>query len=148
MPFLLLKFLHVLAAIVAVGANITYAFWLRRAGRDPDKLPWAIRGIELLDSRLANPAYAVLLITGVLMIVTGAFSFQRGWIVAALILYVALLVIGIFVYAPTIRRQLQEAERDPASAAYTAIERRSTLLGMASLAAVLVIVALMVTKPF
>jgi len=56
-------------------------------------------------------------------------------------------VIGVFVYAPTIRRQLAEAERDPTSATYAAIERRSTLLGVTTLVVVIVIVALMVTKP-
>jgi uncharacterized membrane protein len=146
-PFLLLKLVHVLAAIVAVGANVTYAFWLRRAGHDRDKLAWAIRGVQFLDNRLANPAYVVLLITGVWMILGGAFSFQATWIAAALVLYVALVVVGIFLYAPTIRRQLEEAERDPTSAAYAAIERRSTLLGAATLIVVLVIVGLMVTKP-
>lgn len=148
MPFLLLKFVHIVAAIVAIGTNVTYAFWLRRAGRDPDKLPWAIRGIQTLDNRLANPAYILLLITGVLMVLSGAFSFQTGWIAAALVLYVVLVLVGIFVYAPTIRRQLAEAERDPGSPAYAAIERRSTQLGIVTLVIVLVIVALMVTKPF
>ncbi len=28
--FLILRFVHIAAAIVAVGANVTYAFWLRR----------------------------------------------------------------------------------------------------------------------
>lgn len=148
MPFLLLKFVHIVAAIVAIGTNVTYAFWLRRAGRDPDKLLWAIRGIQTLDNRLANPAYILLLITGVLMVLSGAFSFQTGWIAAALVLYVVLVLVGIFVYAPTIRRQLAEAERDPGSPAYAAIERRSTQLGIVTLVIVLVIVALMVTKPF
>jgi uncharacterized membrane protein len=36
-PFLLLKVVHILAAIVALGANVTYAFWLRQAGRDPER---------------------------------------------------------------------------------------------------------------
>jgi uncharacterized membrane protein len=148
MPFLLLKFVHIVAAIVAIGTNVTYAFWLRRAGRDPDKLPWAIRGIQTLDNRLANPAYILLLITGVLMVLSGAFSFQTGWIAAALVLYVVLVLVGIFVYAPTVRRQLAEAERDPGSPEYAAIERRSTQLGIITLVVVLVIVALMVTKPF
>jgi uncharacterized membrane protein len=148
MPFLLLKLVHVIAAITAVGANITYAFWLRRAGHDREKLSWAIRGIQALDNRLANPAYAVLGVTGVWMVLGGAFSFQAGWIQAALALYVVLLIIGIFAYAPTIRRQLAEAERDPNSPEYAAIERRSTLLGFSTLIAVLIIVALMVTKPF
>jgi hypothetical protein len=59
-----------------------------------------------------------------------------------------LVLVGIFVYAPTVRRQLAEAERDPGSPEYAAIERRSTQLGIITLVVVLVIVALMVTKPF
>ena len=39
---LILKLAHVVAAIVAVGANLTYAFLLRLAGRDRDRLVWTI----------------------------------------------------------------------------------------------------------
>ena len=148
MPFLLLKLVHVLAAIVAVGSNVTYAFWLRRAGHDRDKLTWAIGGIQMLDSRVANPAYIVLLITGLWMVLGGfGFSFERLWIALALALYVGLVIVGIFLYAPVVRQQLAEAERDPTSPEYAAIARRSTLLGVITLVAVLVIVGLMVTKP-
>jgi len=66
--FTLLKFLHVLLAITAVGANVTYGVWLSRAARDPRHLPFALRGVKMLDDRLANPAYALLLVTGVAMI--------------------------------------------------------------------------------
>jgi len=31
----LLRFAHVLLAIVAIGANLTYALWLRIGERDP-----------------------------------------------------------------------------------------------------------------
>ena len=34
--FIALKVIHVLSAITAVGANVTYAFWLRRGGTDRD----------------------------------------------------------------------------------------------------------------
>ena len=68
---LLLKLVHVLSAIVAVGANVTYPFWLRLAGRDRDRLVWTINGIRRLDRTVANPAYGVLLLTGVLMVLGG-----------------------------------------------------------------------------
>jgi uncharacterized membrane protein len=145
--FLWLKLVHVIAAIVAVGSNITYSFWLARAGRDRDRLVWTLNGIRRLDRLIANPGYVVLLVTGVLMVMGGAFSFQTSWIVAALILYVAAVVVGIALYAPTIRRQLAEAERDPESAAYAAAARRGNLLGILTMAIVLLIVALMVLKP-
>lgn len=45
--YALLKFLHVLFAIVALGANATYGVWLARAGRDPAQLGFALRGVKL-----------------------------------------------------------------------------------------------------
>jgi uncharacterized membrane protein len=144
----ILLLIHVLAAIVAVGANLTYAVWFRAAGTDQDRIVFVVRTVRMIDSRMANPAYIVLLITGILMVLGGAFSFTTGWILAALILYVATAVIGIALFAPAIRRQLEEAERDVTSAPYRAAAARSAALGIVTTVLVLVIVVLMVTKPF
>lgn len=145
---LVLKLVHVLAAIVAVGANVSYGFWLRLAGRDRDRLRFAIEGIRWLDRRIANPMYVVVLVTGVVMVLAGAYSFETGWIAASIALYVLVAIVGIVLFAPATRRQLAEAERDPTSPAYAAAAARTTQLGLATTAAVFVIVALMVTKPF
>lgn len=144
----LLKVIHVLAAITAVGANLTYSYWLRYAGKDRDRLAWALKGIRRLDNFIATPAYVVLLITGVLMVASGAFSFQTGWIAAAIALYVVVVVVGIALYAPGLRRQIAEAEVDPTSAAYSAAASRTNLFGVITTVIVLVIVVLMVAKPF
>lgn len=146
MPILLL--IHVLSAIVAVGANLTYAIWFRAAGADQDRLVFVIRTVRTIDSRMANPAYIVLLITGVLMVLGGAYSFTTGWILAAIGLYIATAVIGIAAFGPAIRRQLAEAERDVRSPAYQAAASRTTTLGLITTVLVLLIVVLMVTKPF
>lgn len=143
-----LKIVHVLAAIVAIGANVTYAVWLRHAGLDRDRLPFVIRGIRRVERTLANPAYIVVLLTGVAMIVVGPFSISAGWVQAALGLYAAAVLIGIFLFAPALRRQLAEAERDPQSPDYAAAARRGNLLGVLTVSVVLVIVWLMVAKPF
>ena len=143
-----LKVVHILSAIVAVGANVTYAFWLRRAGLDRERLVFAITGISALDRRLANPAYILLLVTGVLMVLSGAFSFEQGWLAASIALYVLVAAIGGAVYAPVLRRQLAEAERDPTSPAYAQVARRSGLLGLVTIGIVVVIIVLMVSKPF
>lgn len=147
-PFLLLKVIHVLSAIVAVGANVTYVFWLRGGGADRARLIERIEGVRRLDRRLANPGYIVVLVTGILMVVTGAYSFETRWIAAAIGLYVLTAILGIAAFAPALRRQLGEAERDPTSAAYAATELRTTLLGLVTIAIVVLIVVLMVTKPF
>lgn len=145
---IVLKVVHVVAVILAVGANASYVFWLRIAGRDRARLVYTINGIRWLDRRLANPAYGLVLATGLLMVLAGAYSFDAGWIRVALVLYVAIAVLGITVLGPAIRRQLAEAEHDPSTATYAAAARRSRTLGALTTAVVLVIVVLMVAKPF
>ncbi len=146
--FLVLKLVHVLSVITAVGANVTYTFWMRRAGRDRERLLYTIESLRRLDRTVANPAYGVALLTGVGMVLTGAYSFETRWIDVAIVLYGMVAVIGITVFAPAIRRQLAEAERDPRSPAYEAAARQSSRLGLFTTAVVVVIVFLMVTKPF
>lgn len=146
-PFLLLKLVHVSAVIVAVGANVSYAYWLRRAGSDRERLVDAINGIRGLDRRVANPAYVVVLLTGLAMATIGPYTFDLLWIRAALGLYVFIVIFGIAIYAPTMRWQLAEAERDPTSPAYRTAARRSSLFGLLAVGIVGVILVLMVTKP-
>lgn len=147
MEFLLLKLVHVASAMVAVGANVTYAIWLSRAHRQRANLVFVIETIRFLDRRLALPAYVLVLLTGVTMVARGAYSFTTGWIVAAIGLYAVAVVVGIAAFAPTIRRQLAEATRDPASLAYKGVARTTRLLTVVTLVVVGTIVALMVTKP-
>lgn len=147
-PFTLLKIVHVASAIVAVGANVTYSFWMRLAGRDRDRLLYTIQGIRRLDRTYANPAYGVLLLTGIGMVLTGQYTFETGWIAAAIGLYALTAVLGIALFAPAIRRQLTEAERDPSSAAYAAAAAASNRFGLLTTLTVAVIVVLMVAKPF
>ena len=100
-----LKVIHVVAVIVAVGANVSYAFWLRYAGRDRERLVYTISGIRRLDRLVANPSYVLVLVTGILMVLGGAYSFGTGWIAASIVLYVAVAVLGITAFGPAIRRQ-------------------------------------------
>ena len=147
MELLLLKLLHVASAIVAVGANVTFAIWMSRAHRDRGHLVFVIETIRVLDRRLANPAYVVVLITGVLIVARGAYSFTTGWIAAAIALYVVAVVVGVVAFGPTVRRQLAEAKRDPSSPAYDDLARMNDRLTLVTLAIVTVILVLMVTKP-
>ncbi len=142
-----LKYVHILSAIVAVGANVSYVSWMRWAGRDRQRLVFAIRGVRRLDRLIANPAYILVLLTGLAMILAGWYSFDLEWVRAAIGLYVLVALLGIAFYAPVIRRQLAEAERDPASPEYAAIALRSNVLGAITIGVVCVIVFLMVAKP-
>ncbi len=146
--FTALKFLHVLSAIVAVGTNATYGVWLARARKSPAQLPFALKTVKLLDDRLANPAYALLLVTGLAMVFVAPFEMTTPWILASLILYAGLFIIGVAGYTPTLREQIRLAEAEgPGSQTYRAVARRGTILGIALAVIAIVIVYLMVTKP-
>ncbi|MEW6224471.1 MAG: DUF2269 family protein [Chloroflexota bacterium] len=143
----ILKLVHVVSVVIALGANLTYAFWLSRAGLDRERLVFVIDGIRRLDRRVANPAYIVTLLAGVGMVLTGPFRFEALWISAAIALYVLVAVLGITLYAPALRRQLALATVDPGTSGYAAAARRAQAIGLLVTGLVLVIVALMILKP-
>ncbi len=146
--YTVLKFVHVLLAITAVGSNITYGVWNMLAAREPEHLPFAVRGIAFIDRRVANPSYGLLLITGLALLAVGNWGF-RGWVVAALILFVLLIVVAIGFYSRVVRGQIQALETEgQASAAYKRLTGQATTYGIVSLVLALAIVFLMVVKPF
>jgi uncharacterized membrane protein len=144
-----LKFLHVLMAIIAVGFNASYAIWLRRAARAPEHHAYVLRGVKLLDDRFANPAYGVLLLTGLIMVLTTpGLDLTTLWVLVALILYTVTVVLAAAVYTPTLRKQIEELEaQGPQTPRYHALARRSTVSGIVLGVIVVGIVFLMVTKP-
>ncbi len=148
MAFLIVKYIHILAAILAVGLNISYAVWIIRAQRDPSHMTFALKGIKFLDDRIANPAYGLLLLSGLLMVFLVPYPITTFWIDVALVLYVVLVVLAISQYTPTLRKQIKLAEAgDTTSGEFTGLARRSQVLGQALGVIVLVILAMMVFKP-
>ena len=148
MAYLLLKWLHVIAAIVAVGSNVTYGLWIANATRKPEVLPFTLKTIKLIDDRLANPCYAALLLTGGAMLFVVRIPLTTSWLVTSLVLYVLLFLLGVFGYSPTLRQQIDTLEREGVqSANYQALARRGTSQGVMLAVLVMLIVFLMVVKP-
>lgn len=148
MLLLTVLYIHILAAIVAVGLNISYAVWIIRARMDPAHTAFALKGIKFLDDRIANPAYGVLLVTGILMVFLAGYSLTTLWIDVALILFVLLIVIAVVFYTPALREQIKLVESgDTSSAEFTRLAQRGQVAGQALGVIVLVILALMVFKP-
>jgi uncharacterized membrane protein len=147
--YLILKWLHVLFAIIALGANITYGVWFALAGREPQLLSFALRGVRLLDNRIANPAYGLLLITGMAMVGAGHIPlFSTPWLLTSLILYVILVVVAAAVYTPTLRRGAQALEAGgPGSPEFEAAASRGRTVGIILVIIAVIIVFVMVTKP-
>ncbi len=146
--FLLFKTIHVLSAIVAVGTSVTYRFLLAGAARQPEALVYTLKTIRRLDMQLANPAYGLLLISGLAMAFTVPFPLTTPWILTALVIYALVMVLGIAVFAPVFRQQIHFAESEGLHGAnYQAASRKGNAIGLLVTALVVVIVILMVTRP-
>lgn len=145
--YLLLKYIHILAAITAVGSNITYAAWNIRSRIEPAHMSFALKGIKFLDDRIANPAYGVVLLSGLVMVIIGP-GFAHAWIIAALILFALLVAVAVGLYSPALRDQVKLAVAgDTSSGAFLTLERRAQVVGIGTLVIVLLILVMMVFKP-
>ena len=146
--YLLIKVVHVFAAIVAVGTNITYGVWIGRAKRDPGTLPFALRGVKFLDDRVANPCYGLLVLTGFAMAGVSKTPVTTPWILTGIGLVLVVFAVAMFGYTPTLRRQIEALDRSGASSQqYLDLARRSTRLGALLGVLVAAIVIVMVVKP-
>ncbi len=143
-----LKALHVLLAIVAVGFNMSYGIWQARAGRDPQHMGYALRGIKFMDDRVANPAYVGLAIVGVILVLIGPYRFEQVWIAVSIGLYGLLVVVGLALYSPVLKRQIAAYEAGGAQTdEFAALTSRSRMLGAVLGLIVVAIIVLMVVKP-
>lgn len=149
MLYTALKLVHILLAITAVGFNASYAIWLGRAGQMSKEInEFALQGVKFMDQRIANPAYGLLLVTGLLMVFIGPWSLTTRWIDAALVLFVILVLMAVFGYTPALRKQIAALETGgPNSPAYKAAAARQNLIGILFAVPILLILFLMVFKP-
>jgi len=145
----LLKYVHVLLAITAVGANLTYGIWQGPlAGHAPEHEGFVARTVKFLDDRVANPCYLLLLLTGLTLQALGHWGLQRRWVTTAVILYVLLLIVGLVFYTPALTRQVEAFEAAGGqSPRYRVTATRATIYGVATLPIMLAIVFMMVVKP-
>jgi len=149
MDFQFLKFIHVLLAIVAVGFNASYGIWLARAAKAPQATQsHVLRTIKFMDDRFANPAYGLLLVTGLFMVFSAGITISRLWIAASIGLWLVLVFVGLGTYTPTLRDQIRVLESEgPGSDEYQRLAARGRTTGIVLGIIVIVIVFLMVTKP-
>jgi uncharacterized membrane protein len=148
MAYLTIKFFHIVLAIVAIGANMTYGVWFARANQNPAFAPVALRGIKFMDDWIANPAYLLMLPTGIAMVLVAHLSFATHWISWAMTLWVIAVLAGIFGYSPTLRAQIAAVDREGiASPAARALATRGYVWSAVLGVLVFAIVVLMVFKP-
>jgi uncharacterized membrane protein len=146
--FTTIKFIHILLAITAVGFNATYAIWIARAQSESEHLGFALRGIKFLDDYIANPAYILLLISGLTMVWIARLQLNQFWLLSALVLWVVAIGVGYGVYTPTLSGQIRVLATSGAeSAEFKRLSTRGTMVGITLSVLVLAIVVMMVFKP-
>ena len=151
MLYTLLKFVHIVLAIVAVGFNASYGLVIARArsvGTDAREMRFALRTVKVMDDYFANPCYALLLVTGVGMVQVAGYPWSLRWIYLSMTLLLVAFVIAIALYSPTLRREIAALEsRGAADPEFLALSKRGAILGAVLGVIVILIVALMVFKP-
>ena len=151
MLFTVLKFVHVLAAIIAVGFNATYGLLIGRArsgSADGREMRFALQTVKVMDDYVANPCYVLLLLTGVGMVHAAGYPWSLKWIHGSLALLIVAFVLSIGFYTPTLRKQIAVLEsRGVSDPEFQRLSTRGAVLGGVLALIVVTIAALMVFKP-
>lgn len=156
-----LLFLHVFGAILAFGPTYTFMILGPMAAAEAQHRGFALRFQKAVSSRLIAPFALLQGITGLLLVAYIGFELlQRGWLIVAIVLYLILLAIGFGVLIPSVRTLVAASAAAPpppppgadAPAGppphIVATVRRARIAGMVNGVLVVVIVFLMVAKPF
>lgn len=153
-PWLL--FVHVLAAIVAIGPNFAYST-IRTMGRsEPLHANFGTRVAHAISDRLVYPIGLVIPVTGVAMILAlGIDLTDRAywWLDIAILIYASVYLYSFFVQRSIVGRIIELTSTPPAAAAsgppagLPALAQRAQRGGTAMLFLLGIVVFLMVVKP-
>jgi uncharacterized membrane protein len=151
-PWLL--FLHVLAAIVAIGPNFAYSL-IRDMGRqEPQHANFGTRISHLISARLVYPVGLVIPATGLSMIaILGIDLTSRAfwWLDVAIVLYTAVYLYSFFVQRRIVERIIELTSSPPPSEGpppeLPALAARAGRGGTAMLVLLVLVAFLMVVKP-
>ncbi|MCA6111745.1 DUF2269 family protein [Bradyrhizobium cenepequi] len=152
--YFLVKYLHVLGAIVILGTGTGIAFFMLMAHRSghPDFIARTGSTVVIADAAFTLTAVLLQPVTGGLLMQMSSTSPTEGWLLASLALYA---IAGAF-WVPVVFMQIEM--RDLANVAaekgeslpprYFALFRRWFLFGIPGFGLVISILWLMIAKPF
>jgi len=159
--FLLLLFLHIFGAILAFGPGFTFMILGPMAGQEPQHANFALRFQQRVTMRMIVPLALFQGVTGLLLVwKTGINLFATYWLLVAIVLYLVALAVSIGIGIPTLRRLVEVTSKAPPPPQpgdpprqgpppeVAALVRRGRLVGITQSVLIVLIVFLMVTKPF
>ncbi len=159
--FSIVLFVHVAGAILAFGPSYAFLVLGPMGGSEPRHLNFALRVQKKISSTLIAPLALLQGVTGLTLVALIGFEIlTRGWLLLAIALYVVLLSIGFLVLIPALGILIPATSAPPPASSEVAgapagppphviaARNRARLGGMINAVLILVIVFLMVTKPF
>ena len=151
--YFIVKYLHVLGAIVILGTGTGIAFFMLMAHRsgDPAFIARTAGTVVIADMLFTLTAVLLQPLSGGLLMALSAASLTERWLMASLGLYA---VAGLF-WIPVIFMQIEmrnlarmaAAQRQLLPPRYFALFRRWFLFGIPGFGAVMMILWLMIAKP-
>lgn len=158
---LILLFLHVGGAILAFGPTFTFPIIGAMGGREREHVNFALRVQYRIATLLVVPLAIFQGVTGLLIIwKTGINLFATYWLLVAIALYLVALFIALGISLPALRKLIPATSAPPPAPPVgvdppkgppphvAALASRARRAGMVNAVLILVIVFLMVTKPF
>ena len=152
--YFLVKYLHVLGAIVILGTGTGIAFFMLMAHRsgEPAFIARTAGVVVIADMLFTLSAVLLQPVSGGLLMWLSSNSLEERWLITSLVLYA---IAGLF-WVPVIFMQIElrdlarkaEAESMPLPARYVTVFRRWFLCGIPGFGSVMVILWLMIAKPF
>ncbi len=147
----LLKYLHILAAILWVGSGLYFQYQATRLNRigDPERTAQFTKDIEYAGQRLLMPASIVVVVVGIIMVVyTPGLEFTDTWIALGLAGAVVTAITGAVFIGPTAGKIGKAIESEgAASPNVAALTRRIFLISRVDQVVLLLVIADMVFKP-
>lgn len=151
--YFIVKYLHVLGAIVILGTGMGIAFFMLMAHRSGDAAFIARTAATVVIADILFTLSAVVLqpLSGGLLMVLSATSFAERWLVTSLSLYA---VAGLF-WIPVVFMQIEMrnlartavVQSQPLPPRYSALFRRWFWFGIPGFGSVMIVLWLMIAKP-
>jgi uncharacterized membrane protein len=152
-PYFIVKYLHVLGAIVILGTGIGIAFFMLMAhqSRDVAFIARTAATVVIADMLFTLTAVVLQPVTGGLLMALSGTTLAEPWLVSSLALYA---VAGLF-WIPVIFMQIEmrdlarkaHARQQPLPPRYFELFRRWCLFGIPGFGSVMIILWLMIAKP-
>jgi uncharacterized membrane protein len=154
MLYFLVKYLHVLGAIVILGTGSGIAFFMLMAhrSRDPAYIARTAATVVIADMLFTLSAVLLQPLTGGILMALSAATLAERWLMTSLLLYA---VAGLF-WIPVIFMQIEmrdlarvaAAQQQPLPPRYFVLFRRWFAFGIPGFGSVMIILWLMIAKPF